>query len=397
MFSYGCDLVQITRREWLAVTGLVVSSACSSRKGTGFAGYGLVSNAGDRSLSVVDLTRFRVTRTVPLNAPASEVLSADKGGSFVLTPTNGSIHLLSPELTVTKSRRFSDHLSAVCLLPDGETLLATSTDSRELFVANARSLDLVRRYKLSAEPVAMSVPPAPLPGETAKPQFVAISTGKAGTVELLDGRTGRRYTHAFDVPIGEVLFRADGERLLAANLRERCITALTTPDLQNIADLPLAMEPQNLCFNADQGQLFVSGEGMDAVAIIFPYNPLDVDQTVLAGRDPGVMACSANPAYLFVGSASGSDVCILNIDSRKMIGIVDAGQRPTFIAVTPDSQYALILAESSGTMAVIHIPDVAANAGNAAKWRSKMTAGLFTLLNVGERPVHVALVPRQAA
>jgi DNA-binding beta-propeller fold protein YncE len=196
--------------------------------------------------------------------------------------------------------------------------------------------------------------------------------------------------------LGALRFRADGERLLVANLHERCISALTTPDLQTIADLPLAMQPENLCFNADQGQLFVSGKGMDAVAIIFPYNALEVDQTVLAGRDPGVMACSENPPYLFVGSDSGSDVSILNIDSRKMIGIVDAGQRPTFIAVTPDSQYALVLSQRAGTMAVIHIAAVAANAGNAAKWRNKLTAGLFTLLPVGDRPVHAAIIRRSA-
>jgi DNA-binding beta-propeller fold protein YncE len=396
LFSYGCDLVPLTRRQYLALTGFALANACRTRKGTGFAGYALVSNAGGRALSVVDLTQFRVARSISLAAPASKVLPASKSGCFVLTPSNGSVALLDPELRVIKSRRFSDDLSDISLSPDGETVLATSADKHELIVARATSLDVLRRVKLSGEPVSMTVPPLAFQDEKTKPPYVALST-KQGAVELLDLKTGRHFSHSFSGPVGEVRFRADGERLLAANLQERCLTALTTPDLNTIAELPLAMQPKNLCFNADQGQLFVSGEGMDAVAIIFPYNPLDVDQTVLAGRDPGVMACSANPAYLFVGSASGSDVCILNIDSRKMIGIVDAGQRPTYIAVTPDSQYALVLAQSSGTMAVIHIPDVLANAGNAAKWRSKITAGLFTLLNVGDQPVHVAVVPRQAA
>ncbi|HEX4748809.1 MAG TPA: hypothetical protein VH302_04640 [Bryobacteraceae bacterium] len=389
-------MVSLTRRHWFSLAGFALASACGPRKGTGFAGYALVSNAGDRALSVVDLTKFRVSRSISLGAPASKVLPAGKSGSFILTPSNGSVALLSPELRVIKSRRFSDTLSDICFSPDGDAVLATSADKHELIIARAASLEVVRSIKLSGEPISMSVPPLPLAGEEPRPPYVALST-KQGAVELLDLKTGRHYTRSLSGPAGDVRFRADGERLLAANLQERCITALTTPDLKTIADLPLAMQPQNLCFNADQGQLFVSGEGMDAVAIIFPYNPLDVDQTVLAGRDPGVMACSANPAYLFVGSASGSDVCILNIDSRKMIGIVDAGQRPTYIAVTPDSQYALVLAESSGTMAVIHILDVLANAGNAAKWRNKITAGLFTLLNVGNQPVHVAVVPRQAA
>ena len=140
------------------------------------------------------------------------------------------------------------------------------------------------------------------------------------------------------------------------------------------------MEPKNLCFNADAGQLFVTGEGMDGVAIVFPYRVLQVEQTVLAGRDPGIMAVSETPAYLFVGSASGSDVCILNIDSRKVVGIVDVAQRPEFITVTPDNQYALVLDRSSGNLAIIHI---AAFRLNPEASRTKSGAALFTILPVG--------------
>ena len=396
MFSYGCDLIQITRREWLALSGIALSTACQTKKGTGFPGYALIANAGDETLTAIDLTAFRFVRSIPLGASATQVLPS-KLGNFVLTPKNGTVHVVSRELRVVKSRRLSDHLGNMCLSPDGQSLLVTTPDTSGLIVVDANSLAVRSRYKLTNAPFSMSAPPAPMLGEKPKPLYVATATGNERTVELFDMRSGQHWTRVFAGPIGDIRFRADGERLLVANLGERCVTALNTPDLQPIADLPLAMLPENLCFNADQGQLFVSGQGMDAVAIIFPYNPLEVDQTVLAGRDPGVMACSENPAYLFVGSDSGSDVCVLNIDSRKMIGIVDAGKKPTYITVTPDSQYALVLSESAGTMAVIHIPAVAANARNADKWRDKITAGLFTLLPVGDRPVHVAVVPSQAA
>ncbi len=389
-------MLPITRRHWLGLAGITLSTACRTKKGTGFPGYALVANAGDETLTAIDLTAFRFARSIPLGASATQIVPA-KLGNFVLTPKNGTVHVVSPELRVVKSRRLSDHLWDMCLSPDGRSLLVTAPATRELIVVDAKSLAVRSRYKLANAPFSISAPPAPIVGESAKPPYVAISSGKQAQLELLNYSTGQRWSHEFAGPIGGVRFRADGQRLLVANLQERCVTALGTPDLQPIADLPLAMLPENLCFNADQGQLFVSGQGMDAVAIIFPYNPLEVDQTVLAGRDPGVMACSENPAYLFVGSDSGSDVCVLNIDSRKMIGIVDAGKRPTYITVTPDSQYALVLSESAGTMAVIHIPAVAANARNADKWRDKITAGLFTLLPVGDRPVHVAVVPSQAA
>lgn len=333
-------------------------------------------------------------KQIALRAAASDVIACGQGRSLALTPTTGSVHVVDANLKLVNSHRLSGNVSAISLVPSGDEVLAIAPEARELIVANVTSLQVRSRYRLNAEPVALTVPPAPQKGESNKPRYVAISTGTHGTVELLDYGTGQRWRSDLPGPIGNLRFRADGQRLLVGNLQERCLTVLSTPALQHVADLPLAMEPENLCFNADQGQLFVSGAGMDAVAIVFPYNPLDVDQTVLAGRDPGVMACSEDPAFLFVGSNSGSDVCIMNIDSRKVIGIVDAGQRPTYISVTPDSQYVLVLNEGAGTMAVIHIPAVVANAGDPAKWRNKVTAGLFTMLQVGDHPVRAAIVPK---
>jgi DNA-binding beta-propeller fold protein YncE len=105
------------------------------------------------------------------------------------------------------------------------------------------------------------------------------------------------------------------------------------------------------------------------------------------------MACSENPDYLFVGSASGTDVCVLNIDNRRMVGIVDVTQQPTFIAITPDNQYALVLDEQSGNVAVIHIAAIRST-GIAGRYKSG--ASLFTMLPVGAKPVHAVVVPRAA-
>jgi DNA-binding beta-propeller fold protein YncE len=124
---------------------------------------------------------------------------------------------------------------------------------------------------------------------------------------------------------------------------------------------------------------------MDGVAIVFPYHTMQVEQTVLAGRAPGVMACSDRPALLFVAGRNGSNVCILNVDTRKMMRIVEVGQLPGFILITPDSQYALVLNQDSGDMAVIHIPTIQG-------FKLKSGSSLFTMIPVGDRPVHAAIV-----
>ncbi len=372
----------MTRREWMALGGLVLSSACRPRKGTGYAGYALIATSGEDSVAVVDLTAFRLVKAIPLGARPTAVLPYGSAGhSLVLTPGTGSVHLVNPALKVVLSRKLADELSAMRVTADGKRLLALAPNSRELIEADPVSLRVVRRHKLEFAPVhidlASALDVAP---------YAAVSTGEHGTVELFQLQTGQRWRAQMRGAAGTMRFRNDGQVLLVADVRERSLTALTVPSLGVIAELPLGMKPENLCFNFDQGQLFVSGDGMDGVAILFPFQ-FQVEQTVLAGRDPGVMACSENPAYLFVGSHSGSDVCILNVDTRKVIAMVDIGEPPTYITTTPDSQYALILDERAGDMAVIHIPAIRAN-------NAKSGASVFTMLPVGEKPVHAAVVAR---
>lgn len=370
--------MRITRREW--ALGFVVIAGCSRKKATAFPGYALISTAGENSVAVVDLTLFRLVKQIDVGAPPAAVV-ADSDRSFVLTPSTGSVHVLDAGLRRRSSQKFADELSGIRLSADGKLLVAIAGAAAEFITADAGSLQVIRRQKLDAAPLSLDVASAP---------YAAVSTAHSA-VELFQLETGRTWRAQMPGKIGAVRFRADGQLLLAANLGDRSLTALNVPALQVIADLPLAMEPQNLCFNANAGQLFVSGDGMDAVAIVFPFDTLEVEQTILAGRDPGVMACSADPAYLFVASHSGSDVCILGVDNRKMIGIVEVGVRPSYITVTPDSQYALVLDELSGDMAVIRVKGIRTS---AKANRTKSGAALFTMIPVGARPVHAAIVPK---
>lgn len=369
----------MTRREWLAIGGGALLGACGPKKGTGYSGYALVATSGEQSVAVVDLTAFQLKRPIELGAAPTAVVPGPSA-AYVLTPATGSVHVISPELKRIRTGRLGDELSEIRLSPDGKRLIAISSKAKELIEADPVSLRVVRRFALAAEPVGIDLAPN---GD------VAVSTGDHGLVQVVDIGTGQSKVAKMAGRVGALRFRADGGVLLVADLQGQSLTALNPPTLELIAELPLAMRPDNLCFNSDQGQLFVSGDGMDGVAIVFPYGILEVEQTVLAGRDPGVMACSASPSYLFVGSNSGTDVCILNVDTRKMIGLVETGQTPTYIAVTPDSQYALVLDQASGDMAVIHIQAIRTN-----KWKSG--AALFTLLPVGSKPVHAAIVPRVA-
>lgn len=365
--------MKITRREWLAFTLL---TACGRRKTTGYPGYALIATAGEPSLAAVDLTGFRLARQIDLGAPPTAVLAAQER-TFALTPSTGSVHVIGTALTRLSSHKLAQEVTAIKLTADQKQLVAIAGKSQELIIADAASFRILHRHKLEAAPVALDL--AALP-------YAAVSTGKHRAIELFHLDTGQRWRAEISGEAGQLRFRSDGQLLLAANLGDRSLVALDVPALRVIADLPLAMQPEHLCFTPDQGQLFISGAGMDGVAIVFPFGTLEVEQTVLVGHDPGAMGCSDNPKYLFVASNSGSDVSILRVDDRRVIGVVQVGEKPGFITVTPDNRWALILDQGSGDLAAIHIPAIRAN-------RTKSGASLFTMLPVGPQPLQAAIVP----
>ena len=377
----------MTRRDCLILGATLVSASCAGRKNRGYSGYALIATSGEKSLAVVELPFLRRQMSIPLGAAPTAVVPAHTAGaSYVLTPSTDSVHLVDGNLRVAASRRCPGELSEIRLATDGSALFAIATGSNELILLDPASLHELRRMKLSASPINFDV---------SDNGYVAISSGASGIVELLHPATGERHRIERPGAIGAVRFRKDGRVLLASDLSARSIVAFDVPSLQVYAELPLAMRPDNLCFNSDQGQLFISGIGMDGIAIVFPYNVIEVEQTVLAGRDPGVMACSSTPPYLFVASASGSDVCIVDIDNnRKMIGLVDVGGTPIYIATTPDDQYALVLSSNSSEMAVIDIPAILAHQADPQTMRNRTGAALFAVVPVGAKPVHAAIIPR---
>jgi YVTN family beta-propeller protein len=101
------------------------------------------------------------------------------------------------------------------------------------------------------------------------------------------------------------------------------------------------------------------------------------------------MAASATPGYLFVANPKSGDVSILDIETRRVVAVTPVGTEPSYITITPDDQYALVLNQASGDMAVIRIQNVT-RAVNEQR-RSKK-GPLFMLIPVGSKPVSAAIV-----
>ncbi len=353
----------ISRRD-LLVSSAAALTACGSPKATTFPGYCFVANRESRSVAVVDLRRFRVRQQIPLDAAPSLVLPHPSVPKvFVLAPDAGTVYEIeAASLSVSRRARVGNQAVGMHISPRKNALWILCRDPASLVELPLDSMKPGRRIRLSSAPDLFD-----LTAEGSEQRLAAIANRDGGIVLVsLDSGAIER-TIAAGVEPSMIRFRLDGKSLIVGNRPSRSLSIFDVPTGKTVVRLPLAVEPSNICVSPDGGQIFISGPGMDAVVVVFPYST-EIWQTVLAGRAPGAMAVTDTPPYLLVSNPETDSVTVLDIGTQKLVAVVQVGRQPGQILLTPgDQQYALVLNEQSGDLAVIrtyslHAPQLAGRA-----------------------------------
>ncbi len=356
----------ISRRSILAIP---FAAACGTRATGGYRGYAFVANQDGQAVAAVDLEAMAVARHIPLDGSPSQVVTAIfRPSIYCLTPDNGTVHEIQADRLVFK-RKVTVASTAIVMHLDAHAgaLYILAKDPQSLVRVSLDSFNVDWRIALPDAPVDMAVAP--------NGKFAGISGGSSlRLVELARRNLGAPLGNG---DFGAVRFLSDGQTLIGADRAARVLSLFDVASSRLITNLPVAVRPDNLCFNQDGGQLFVTGEGLDGVVVVFPYHTPEVDQTVLAGHAPQSMAASAS--FLFVASPQSGNVMILSAVTKKFVGLVPVGGDPGFIKVTPDDQYALVLNRKSGDMAVLLV--------DPSKTVSPVS--VRTMIPVGSRPVSV--------
>jgi DNA-binding beta-propeller fold protein YncE len=364
-----------------AALALPFALAACRRASEPFSGYAFIANQEGGAIAVVDLSVMAVVKHISIEGAPTEVhAGAIRPAIYALTPETGGVHEIHPEaLRVERKTTVGSRAARMLLSPDEALLYVLVREPRSLAAVDLESFRIAWRLALTEEPGSMAVSSG---GETG-----AVASGES--LRLLDLKNRRVGPVLGGGVFGEVRFLTNSRTVVAANLEEHLLSVYRAPrpdrerleDARLVAHLPLAVRPEHLCFSRDGGQLFVTGAGMDAVVIVYPYNTPQVAETVLAGHAPGAMAASGS--LLFVANPSTGDVSILSIATHRVIAVAQVGSDPGFIAVTPDDEYALVLNRQSGDVAVLRLAAIQPN-----RFKS---ASLLTVIPVGSRPVSAAL------
>jgi YVTN family beta-propeller protein len=391
----------VTRRTFAAAGlgagiagGIAALTNCRSHaRATGFSGYAFIANQEGGAIAAVDLGVFAVARHIRVEGSPTAVLANQRNARvYALTPENGLVHeIRADSLTFSRRLKVADTALQMRLSPDGGALYVLCQRPRQLVRLTLDPLKTAWALPLADDPADFDVSP--------NGASLAVSSGSGCSITFVDvanrlcfpplkaaGEIGLVRFQPFH---GADRARSDSRQLIAANVSQRMLSIFDVPSRRLMVNLPLAVRPDHLCFKSDGGQVFITGEGMDAVVAVYPYYTPQIRETVLAGYSPGAMATSTSPAYLFVANAKSADVSILDIETSNLLAVTPVGTGPACIVITPDDQYALVLNQASGDMAVIRIPNVTSAAKAQRRWKN---GPLFMMIPVGSKPVSAAVV-----
>ena len=373
----------ISRRNLLLAA--LAGAGCGRRKATAYRGYCFVANQQGRTVAAVDLSHFRVRKEIVLDAEPSTVIAHPSAPKvFVLAPDTGTIYEIDAiTLSVARRARAGNTAAGMLLSPDKDALWVLYRDPALLVEFPLQSLRQRAHVRLPSVPDGFDL--------STKKQAAVISTEAHSLTFIATPDGSIQRTVPAGVEPALVRFQSDGRQLIVGSRAERNLSIFETAYGRVVVRLPLPIEPRNFCTKPDGGELFVSGDGMDAVVILYPYST-EIAETMLAGHAPGSMAVtdSAASSFLLVSNPQANSVTVLDYDNtgRKLVAVVNVGQEPGSIVITPDQQYALVLNQKSGDMAVIRIYELT----NQTPARRYKPTPLFTMIPVGEGPVSAAVV-----
>jgi DNA-binding beta-propeller fold protein YncE len=375
------DSTGISRRAFLLSP--VALAGCGPHKASGISAFCFVADAAGRALTVIDLSRFRPRKTIVLDdAPAQVVAHKGYRKVYALAPETGTIYEIDAvRLAVARRTRAGNLAESMRLSADGRALWVLYRDPAILVELPLDSFQPARRIRLQGTPGGFDV---------SSTGIAAVACPKERIVELasLAGGTVDRTIETGDEP-SLLRFQSDSRQLIVGSGPARSLGIFQTATGRVVVRLPLPLEPRHFAFNSDGGQLFVSGEGMDAVVTVYPYRT-EVAETMLAGHAPAGMAVTDNPAFLLVANPDSDTVTVLDFDNpgKKLVAMVQVGREPRHIVITPDNQFALVLNEGSGDVAVIRMYTLA----KLDSVRRRHPTPVFNLIPAGQKPVAAAVL-----
>jgi YVTN family beta-propeller protein len=336
--------------------------------------YAYIANAGDGTVSVVDLVALKDIATIPVgpNPAGLRVLAPRKeiwgvaGSSSSSGGDSGYAWVISAEPGRVTSRIPVGPLpSAVEFSADGQGAYLASSGSNQVVRIDTATKQIVGRAHTGRRPW--------LARTTPNGRLLLVPNRDDSTLQIFDAQTL--------VPLATVGVAEHPEQLAvlpdssAAFVSATDAKEISVVDLKRnvlLTNLQLGGAPHAMILKPDGGELYVTVPDLHAIEIINTWTT-EIAESMLVGLAPESGVLNANADALYLSDSAAGRVLPIAIGARHLALPIPVGREPVTCRMDPSGELLLVANQQSNDLAVIRL----------------RTSSLLTMVPVGSHPTDI--------
>ena len=331
--------------------------------------YAYVGNAGDGTVSIVDLAGLSTIATVRVGpgrsalrplASTNEIwgVSTEAGLVWVLDARTGKISAQIP-IGGPVGLTFS---------PDGGRAYVTASNPNTLVAIDTATKKVAGRARAGVRPGRAAVTP--------DGRAVLVPNRDDSTLDIFDsGTLIRLATIGVAQHPEQVVVLPDSSAAFVASADTRQVSAIDLRRSVLVANLQLGGTPGRMFVKQDGGELYITVPESHGLEIINTWTT-EIAESMTVGLTPGDGTLTADANALYISDAAAGRILPVAIGKRHLNQPINVGTRPGICTLDPSGELLLVANQDSNDLAVIRV----------------RTSSLLTMVSVGSRPSDLAVL-----
>jgi YVTN family beta-propeller protein len=294
----------------------------------------LVTNKGDKTLSLIDPATEKQIATIPEEGETGHEVAASTDGKLAYVPIYGNSGVGKPGT-------------------DGHVMQVIDLEKRKI----VNTLDFGKGVR----------PHCAI--NCAKTGLLYVTTEMENSVAVIDPKT---FKVVGSVPTGKaeshmLAVTRDGRRGYTANVESGTVSVLDLEAKKLLTTIPVAAKTQRISLSVDDRWAFTSDQTKPQLVVI------DTKSNEVAKRvdlpDFGYGTAPTPDGHSLLVCVGLSDVAVVNLETMKVEHLIQVPHAPQEILIRPDGAVAYVSCDASAKVAVIDLKE----------WKVK------TLIDVGQK------------
>jgi len=333
-----------------------------------------VGNAGDGTVSVVDLVGLSVRATVSVGpTPSGLRTHPTRSEIWGVSTSGGYVWVLdAPTDRVVARIQVGASPFALDFSADGRTAFATASGADTLVAIDCASRQVKGRAHTGKRPLFAKTAP--------DGKSVIVINRDDATLQVFDALTlALRAT----IPVAAspenfvILQNPESKTAFVAATGSSQISVVDLRANTFLTNVPMPEKPAGLFLKPDGGELYITIPEAHELAIINTWTHELVDSRVI-GSTPNRAIFDESTLLLYVSDSSANGVVPVDVQYRTAANPISVGQSPGALALDPAVPHNLLLVadENSNDLAVVRV----------------RTGSLITMIHVGNAPREIAVL-----